>query len=502
MARRGRRYDDEKKLNYKKVFAVIVLFIVIIMFVVGIKKLFSTGMTSTGKITTVSYFPMYSNGKWGIINSNGDTIIEPQYEEMPVVPNNSQPIFICTYDVNYENGTYKTKVINEKNNTIITGYDNIKFIDYLDENGKLVFIENVLVVEKDGKFGLIDLKNKNLLNIEYDEISMLNGVDNSLIIKKGDNVGLCDYNGSIIINTEYKEIKAIGNTYKNGYITVNKEGLYGIIDFNKSVIFENKYLDIKPIYSSNKYAVKIDEGYRVINKDGEILLDKKFEDVKDINGENIIFKENGKYGVTTTYLENKLEAKYEDLSFLDNNRYIAKNGGLYGIIDVNSELQIEFKYINMKYEKTSGIVIAETKDNKYDLYDSTMTLKLTVNQIELKDEYMLAVIGEDEKYYNFKFEEKDSKSVLSSNDIFAEEKDGKYGFVSSNGSVVVECKYDEVTEINQYGYAGIKQNGVWGVINAKGRIILEPTYNLDNNTEIDFIGKWHKGIGADYYTDI
>lgn len=502
MARRARRYDDERKLNYKKVFAVLVLFIVIIMFVVGIKKLFTTGTTSSGKITAVSYFPVYSNGKWGVINSNGDTIIEPQYEEMPVVPNNSQALFICTYDINYETGEYKTKAVNEKNENIITEYDEIKFIDYIDENEKLQIIENILIVKKDGKIGLVDLKNKNLLNIEYDEISILKGVDNSLLIKKDDSIGLCDYEGKVIINPEYKEIKAIGENYKNGYIVVNKEGLYGIIDFNKSVILENKYLDIKPIYSSNKYAVKIDDGYKVIDKSGQILLDKKFEDIKDMNGENIIFKENKKYGITTTYLENKVQAKYEDLTFMGNNYYIAKNSNLYGIINANDEPQVEFKYINIKHEETAGIVIAETSDHKYDIYDSAMSLKLTVNQIEVTDEYMETVIGEEHKYYNFKFEEKDSKAIFSGNDILADEKDGKYGFVSSNGSVVVEYKYDEVTELNKYGYAGIKQNGLWGVINAKGKVVLEPKYNLDNNEIIDFMGKWHKGIGADYYTDI
>lgn len=501
MTRRGRRYD-EKKLNYKKVFAVLVFFVVIIMFVVGIRKLFSTGMTSTGKITAVSYFPVYSNGKWGIINSNGDTVIEPQYEEMPVVTNNSQPIFICTYDVDYEAGTYKTKVVNEKNDSIITGYDNIKFIDYINQNGELVFLENVLIVQKDGKFGLIDLKNKNLLNIEYDEIAILNGVENSLIIKKDNSVGLCDYEGNIIINPEYQEIKSIGNDYKNGYITVNKEGLYGIIDFNKSIILENKYLDIKPIYSSNKYAVKIDQGYNVIDKSGKVLLDKKFEDIKDINGDNIIYKEKNKYGITTTYLENKIEPKYEDLIVIDNNRYIAKDKGQYGVIDLNSNLQIEFKYVAIEYEQNEGILIAENSDNQFDVYDSTMTLKLTVDQIELNDEYMSVTIGEEAKYYNFKFEEKDSKTLFANNDIYSDEKDGKYGFVSGDGKVVVGYEYDEVTELNKYGYAGIKQNGLWGVINAQGKIVLQPTYNLDNNTIIDFIGKWHKGIGADYYTDM
>ena len=489
MTRRARRYDDEKKLNYKKVFAVLVLFIVIIMFIVGIRKLFTTGVTSTGKITAVNYFAVYSNGKWGIIDTNGDIIIEPQYEEMPVVPNNSQAIFICTYDVDYENETYKTKVINDKNETIIDGYDNVRFIDYIDKDGNLVFIQNLLIVEKDKKLGLIDLKNKNLLNIEYDEISILDGVENSLIIKKDNNVGLCDYEGNIIINTEYKDIKAIGDNYKNGYITVNNDNLYGIIDFNKTVILENKYADIKPIYSSNKYAVKIDGGYKIIDKNGNVLIDKKFDDIKDINGDNIIFKKDGKYGVTTTYLENKVEPKYQDLTFIDNNHYIANSEGLYGVIDVSNQAQIEFKYIGIEYKETAGILIAENSDNQYDIYDSEMNLKLTVNQIELKNEYMKVVIGQDSKYYNFKFEEKDSRTLFSSNDIFAEEKD-------------LECKYDEVTELNKYGYAGIKQDGLWGVINAKGKVILEPKYNLDNNTDIDFIGKWHKGIGADYYTDI
>lgn len=502
MARRGRRYDNEKKLNYKKVFAVLVLFIVIIMFIVGIKKLFTTGITSSGKITSVSYFPVYSNGKWGVINSNGDTIIEPQYEEMPVIPNNSQAVFICTYDINYETGEHKTKVINEKNDSIITGYDEVKFIDYVNKNDKLCFVENVLMVEKDGKFGLVDFKNKKLLDVDYDQILILNGVENSLIIKKGDNVGLCDYEGNIIINAEYKEIKAIGDNYKNGYIVVNKQGLYGIIDFNKSVIFENKYLDIKPIYSSNKYAVKIDDGYRVIDKNGQILLDKKFTDIKDINSENIIYKENKKYGITTTYLENKVEAKYEDLTFMGNNYYIAKNGQSYGIISENGEVKVEFKYISITHPETAGIAIAETSEHKYDIYDSNLELKLTVNQIEVKDEYMKTIIGEELKYYNFKFEEKDSRTIFSTNDIFSDKKDGKYGFVSASGSVIVEHQYDEVTELNKYGYAGIKQNGLWGVINAKGKVILEPKYNLDNNDIIDFIGKWHKGVGADYYTDI
>ena len=502
MAGRARRYSGENKLNYKKIFAVIVLFVVIIMFVIGIKKLITTSTSSTGRITTINYFPVYSDGKWGIISSNGEIIIQPQYEEMPVIPNNLQTIFICTYDVDYDKGTYKTKVVNEKNEDIITGYDSIRFIDTINKESELNFATNTLIVEKDEKYGLIDLSGKQLLETSYDSIEILSEVENSLLITKDGKVGLCDYKGNVIIDTKYKQIKSIGKDYKNGYITVNDANLYGIIDFNKSVIFDNQYLDIKQIYSSNKYAVKIDENYRIVDRNGKLILEESFEDIKDINDENIVFGKNGKYGITTISLEKKVEEQYEDLIWMKANYYIAKKDGKYGIINTNNEVQINFNYFNIEYEGSSGIIIGKLNRNQSDIYDSNMNLKLNTDYIEMAEGYMKVKVGEQYKYYNFKFEEKVAKDVLSTNELFSDKKNGKYGFVDKDGNIKINHKYDEITEFNKYGYAGIKSNGLWGVINVKGEIVLEPTYNLDNIVDMDFIGKWHKGIGADYYTDI
>ena len=113
MARRGRRYDDEPKLNLKKVFAVIFILVLIIACIFGIKNLLSKDTKSlAGKIENVCYYTIYDNGKWGVINSYGEIIIKPEYEEMIVVPDETQDIFICTYEVDYGNGTYKTKVLN------------------------------------------------------------------------------------------------------------------------------------------------------------------------------------------------------------------------------------------------------------------------------------------------------------------------------------------------------------------------------------------------------
>ena len=90
---RGRRYDSEPKLNMKKVFAVVIAIVVIIMFIFIIKGLLSKDTTS-GKITTKNYFASYKDNKWGVINSNGEIVIDPAYQEMIVIPNSKNAIFI------------------------------------------------------------------------------------------------------------------------------------------------------------------------------------------------------------------------------------------------------------------------------------------------------------------------------------------------------------------------------------------------------------------------
>ena len=168
---RGKRFDEsESKLNIKKVFAVIIAIIVIIMFIFIIKNLLTKDKNS-GKITSSTYFTVFKDNKWGVIDSNGDTVIDPSYKEMIVVPNNKSAVFICTYDVNYETGEYKTKVLNQKNEEIFTEYDKVEAIQNKDNNNNLWYEENVLKVEKNGKFGIINLAGKEILPVEYDEIS-------------------------------------------------------------------------------------------------------------------------------------------------------------------------------------------------------------------------------------------------------------------------------------------------------------------------------------------
>lgn len=66
MARRGRRYEEEPKLNIKKVIAVILVFVLIIGVIFGIKKMLDKDSnTVSGKIENVYYYTIYDERKMG-----------------------------------------------------------------------------------------------------------------------------------------------------------------------------------------------------------------------------------------------------------------------------------------------------------------------------------------------------------------------------------------------------------------------------------------------------
>ena len=94
MSNKGKRYNGQKrKLNLKKVFAVIIAIFVIIMVIVGINTLIKESDKQEEKVVANKYFPVYTNGKWGVINQNGEIVLEPSYELQDEV----SPIFMGIY---------------------------------------------------------------------------------------------------------------------------------------------------------------------------------------------------------------------------------------------------------------------------------------------------------------------------------------------------------------------------------------------------------------------
>lgn len=438
MANRGKRYDDEPKLNMKKVFGVIVGILLIALCIFGIRKMLDNDTKSiAGKIENVYYYTIYDNSKWGVVNSYGEVVVPAKYDEMIVIPDQAQDLFICTYDVNYENGTYKTRVINAKEKEIIKDFDKIEAIVNYDKNQNLWYEKNVFRVEKGGKYGLVNYSGKKLLECEYDSINPVKGIENSLIIEKDGKLGLSDDSGNIIIEPTYTKIEKIGNDYKNGYIVVNSEGKYGAIGFDKEQILDMKYEEIKSISGENIYAVKENGKYTLVNKSGEKLFDKFYDDIIEIEKNYAVVSQNGKYGVVDMQGNTKINFEYESLSYTTGENYIAKKDGKYGVVSTDGNVRLPIESIGASYVSSGNFVIADYQiEGKLisKVYNENYEEKISgiVSEVNTTKGYIRVYTNDDYKYYNFKFEEKAANQVLTSNKLFLSKKDGKYGFVDSS----------------------------------------------------------------------
>ena len=498
MARsRGRRYEAEPKLNMKKVFAVLIAIAVVIMFIFIIKGILTKG-TDKGKITGESYYTMFKDNKWGVINSKGETIIDPSYAEMIIIPDNKKDVFICTYDVNYENGDYKTKALNSKNEQIFKNFDKIEALQNSDENNNLWYESNALRVQKNGKYGLINLDGREILSCEYDEITAMKGISNSLKTKKEDKYGIANSEGKVIIENKFADIETLGNNDKSGFIVKGEDGKFGVVNYLGIHALETKYEKIEKVSGNDLYVIVEQNAQKLIDKEGNIVIGEGFDKIKEIlkNKENgVIFEKDGKAGVMNLQGEVKINPDYQDLYEAKEGILIAKKDDKYGIIDIANEQKIGFDYKTIKYIESADIYILEDENASAKILDSNFEVKLTgiVNEINEEKGFIKIRVGEDYKYYNFKFEEKSTSDVLVSNNLFLSKKDGKYGYVDKDGKVVVDYKYDDAKEQNQCGFAAVKKDGKWGAIDNKGNIVVEPTYNLENYLEIDFIGRWHLG---------
>lgn len=499
---RGRRYEAEPKLNLKKVAGVIVAIAVIIMIIVSIVNI----VKDSGKNVEVkiySYYTSYENGKFGVINNDGETVIEPSYEEIISIPNNSKPIFICTYDVDDAAGTYKTKAINEKNEEILAGYDKIEAIDNFDSKQNVWYEDNVLRVSKNGKYGIINFDGQEVLPCEYDEITALKGIKSNFIVKKDGKVGLVNEVGQTIVNAEYKNVLTLKEGYKSEYIIVSADNKYGLISTSGTVLIEAKYEKVKYIGSSHLFAVKQDETWKLIDtEENEIIIDGGYKDIVEAKSENIVVvNDDGKYGVISKANTEKIKSQYEDLKYAFSIYYIAKKDGKYGIINSENEVVIGFEYKNMVYVENGGFIQADKTDVETVILGNNLGQKIVgiVSEVNTDKGYIKVYTNNEYKYYNFKLEEKNSSDLLTANTLFLSKKDGKYGYVDKSGNVVVDYIYEDGTEQNSKGFVAVKKDGVWGSLNKAGAVSLEPSVNLDNSIYIDFIGAWHLSDNGLYY---
>ena len=505
-SRRGRRMEDSPKLNKKKVFAVIITIIVIIMMIISLKRLLTGESSSTkDEVKTMAFFSVYNDNKWGVISNTGEIVLECKYENMIIIPDKSKDVFVVVEGMDYDTENYTTKIIDREGNQIINGYTDAMPLE--NSNSTESWYENnILRFSNNGKYGLIDFNGKMIENSEYDSIEVVPGIKNVLYIEKDGKKGIVnEATGETIIEPIYTEISLCTDNQENGYIVKDENNKYGLITADKKQLLECKYDEIKHVASDTYYCVKEKNKLEVVNTLGQVILDKNFDDIAELNADNFVIIKDGKYGVISVSGEKIIEPKYEDIKFAFQNNFIIKENGKYGIIDSSGTIKIVPAYTNISYVKEANFFEAEREDLKTDIINAEFTIVLPsiiISELSLDGGFIRIREDQEYKYYNFKLEEITNKDVLTTNTLFLVKKFGKYGYENKKGELIVDCIYDDAREQNEYGYCAVNKDGKWGCLKSDGSIVLEPSVDLSDYIYINFISTWHRynDVKSEFYT--
>ena len=213
-----------------------------------------------------------------------------------------------------------------------------------------------------------------------------------------------------------------------------------------------------------------------------------------------------KYGVINESGEQVIEEKYSYIEYLYDNYFIVSNeNSKLGIVDSKDQAKVEIKYDSL--QKVEGTDLIQTKISSTDvteLYDKNFNkiLQMTNATVEQKENYIIISNDVETKYFNNQGKELTNKEVYPNNSIYAKQENGLWGFEKRDGSLVVECKYDKVTELNSYGFASVLKDGKWGAVDKDGKEVVAPTYELEDVPT--FIGKYYQviyGFGETYFTN-
>ncbi|MFL5730179.1 MAG: WG repeat-containing protein [Cytophagaceae bacterium] len=426
-------------------------------------------------------------GKWGIIDTEGKTLVDFNYRGMGYIS------FRKYYGIQVN-----TWYVKNLKNEIIKSFE----FDSLRLASEKVYVYALV-----GKLGLVTTEGNTLSGPDFEEISdFRNGL---AVVKKRDQMGAIDAAAKTIIPPVYRQV-----IMDSLYVRVQlPNGKWGLMDYKGAELIKPKFLEMDK-FSNGLIAVKYENGtWGYVAPSGEVLILSRFSQAGPFSKESIalvkipysaidkelpaIINKNGDYVVRPD--------EYED--YRKGIIRVANQKARYVIPkDKYTDFRrIDEKYIRVYRNGKQGIVTESGTEFIPPIYDS-VSAPSKDGFVVVKDMDRYGVIGPDgqftlrypnkyEKIYGF--EEGYSRFLLK----------GKYGFLDPLNNVFISPQYAEAENFHE-GLVALPIRGKWGFMNKDERLVVQPRYDAVKPFRNGFAlvtvnGKWNFVMkdGKEIYED-
>lgn len=424
----------------KKYIIMLVVILLIIMAIAGwfiYKQIEKNGREyeiQKVNIENYQYFILRQEGNYGVIDKNGDIVINPEYTNI-VIPNPEKAVFICYNDEN-------TKVLNQNQEQIYTEYSNIQPIRLKNIASDLMYEKNVLTYEQDGKIGLMNLEGEAIAKPIYESIEGLPYKEGELLVKQEGKYGVINNKGNELVKAEYDQIAVDNYTtedagYKNaGYIVSNttENGYrYGYIDVNGNVILTPEYNEISRIVDikddANVYLITAQNGQYGMFKNNEQVIKNEYQSIA-YNSENgtLTLEKTKRFGVAT--IDGNIIIPIEFTQIDSTGMYIYAT-------DVDGNIQV-YQKDGTKAEVDNTVYILETENENY---------KIKIDNAQGSAYSILDKDGNQLTTANYAYID-----YLYDNYFIVSVTGGKVGVINDKEEPIIEIKYDSIEKLEGTNY--------------------------------------------------
>lgn len=263
---------------------------------------------------------------------------------------------------------------------------------------------------------------------------------------------ISDIKYTFFFNGKYEDV----GVFSGNMCPVMVKERWGYVDLDGNTVIEKKYLktglfseDLAPVIDKDNKAFFIDPKG---NKKHVVLGVKNVKELGLIS--NKIFPLfNGKKWAFYDYENNYLFGDYDDVSTLGNGIAAVCSNDKWSLVDKEGE-----KAIDGSYKKV-------VMDEKKVVYRN--------GRLFVMKDKTYSMIDKDGKEYGNNYED----ARLFNDDTYAAVKiSGKWGFVDSDGKLVIEPQYEDARSFSNK-MAAVKKDGKWGFIDSDNRMVIEPQFD-------------------------
>ena len=465
-------------------------------------------------------YKLYEGREWGFLNSDG-FCSDCNIEKEPEIDTNGN-LIIERYEKTNEINKDKVKRIiriDNKGNFIVQNGDNDVIISNEYQIARDFYCGLACVQNKDGFWGAVNEHGELIIPFDYLSIQRFT-YERSFAVNKNRQLCLVSSSGSVLKEFEFRWDTYNCRPFEEEYAIIEKDKKFGLIDKSGQEVFKIIYdriidikkdcvdvkiegigecsisLDGKSCFINNQTlllpdwcigikqisenlfsALSSDEKWGIINKEGKILCDPIFDEIKEIRddiivGEEHIIERHGwsskdvvKYGLYNVTSGVTIPAIYDEIPEIRDNYYSIKKDGLCGLLGLNGEEFLKPEYKDITYDNKGYFIVSKrTNDGREikqgllnrngetvidPLFDIITIIKKGLYRI-CEERWKRSGVPTEWALHNDDDQiskDFDEMGTSVKNGLIKVKKYGKSGFINENGSIVIHSDDQKVIEL-------------------------------------------------------